>query len=144
MQRTTAFVVGAAILAVALVGAAFLFTHKPKPEPKSVGEEYAQQRHEAEVACLEGGGSWVPGEFGGTTCEHSEPTAAPATSGGTTSGGIQTVEKTPKQIVDETYSLAEQRQFCVAAISLGYYEARRMWKGPQAKAVFDELASRCV
>jgi hypothetical protein len=80
VQRTTAIVAGAAILAVAVIAAAFLFTHKPEPEPTSA--DPFQHARDAEIACLEGGGSWVAGKNAdgirimGGYCEHSEPTSA--------------------------------------------------------------------
>jgi hypothetical protein len=82
-----------ALLSVAGIVAAYFFTHKPEPEPGSV-EQRIEQEQAAKIACLEGGGTWTPGDLGGSICEQSEPTqagpvvaspspVAPATNGGT-------------------------------------------------------------
>jgi hypothetical protein len=55
MQRNGVVVlVSVALVAVAGIVAAYLFTHKPQPEPPSAGEEFIQRVHEEKVACLEG------------------------------------------------------------------------------------------
>jgi hypothetical protein len=162
MQRNGVVVlVSVALLSVAGIVAAYFFTHKPEPEPEPV--DLYEHSRAAEIACLEGGGSWVPGALGGTmTCEHSEPTTAappveaPSTSDGGGSGGktIQEVAYgTPEQAVNRMFTPAEQAQFCSLAIQAGFDAALRAWMSAwdtpgttrsYAKEVFMEATSRCV
>ena len=69
MNRTTGIVVmvSVALLSVAILVAAYMFTHKPEPD----------QSNAARIACYEGGGTWVPASLlipgvspGAGTCEH--------------------------------------------------------------------------
>jgi hypothetical protein len=82
MQRNGVVILASvALAAVAIIVAAYFVTHKPEAEPKPV--DLYKQAHAAEIACLEGGGSWVAGKNADGQpslsgyCEHSEPTAAP-------------------------------------------------------------------
>ena len=78
MQRN-GFVVLAtvALAAVAMIVAAYLFSHKPKPEASSVFDQTAERWHEERVSCLEGGGIWVHGGFDDQgTCGYSSVGAA--------------------------------------------------------------------
>jgi hypothetical protein len=80
MQRNGLFVLATAVLAaVAMIVAAYLFSHKPKPKPgaSSVFDQTAERWHEERVTCLEGGGIWVHGGFDGQgTCGYSSVEAA--------------------------------------------------------------------
>jgi hypothetical protein len=165
MQRNGIVVLGSVALAtVAIIVAAYLFTHKPQPEPLSAGEKYIQQAHEERVACLEGGGSWDPNAplRGEPSCQHSEPTTAapavepPSTSDGGGSGG-KTIQElaygTPEQYVNRQFTPAELAQFCSIAIQAGFDASLRGWMSgwhvpgtsrSYAKEVFMEAASRCV
>jgi hypothetical protein len=154
MQRTTAIVVSVAILAVALIGAAFLFTHKPNPEPAPV--DRLQHAKDAEIACLEGGGTWNPyAPVWEPKCEHSEPTtAAPPVEAPSTSdsGGSSTQpSRSAKEFVGNM-TIGEIGEFC-GAVQQGGYAAglsRVLQKGlgpsttPSAEEVYDALLSHCV
>lgn len=59
MDKNASIIIGAAILAVAIVAAAFMFTHKPADKPDN----------SAQVACLQGGGNWVGSPTSGS-CLH--------------------------------------------------------------------------
>ena len=158
MQRNVVVLVSVALLSVAGIVAAYMFTHKPEPDPEPV--DLYEHAHAAEIACLEGGGSWVPGGLGWTMiCEHSEPTTAapavepPSTSDGGGSGG-KTIGDiaygTAEQVVNKMFNAAEQQEFCLAVYQLGYAPAlsafRRGWDAPwpPAQQVFTEAFSRCV
>jgi hypothetical protein len=167
MQRNGIVVlVSVALLSVAGIVAAYLFTHKPQPEPLSAGEKAIQQAHEERVACLEGGGSWDPNAplRGEPSCQHSEPTTAapaveePSTSDGGGSGGSggRTIGEalngtwgTAEQVVNH-FTAAERQAFCSLVYQLGYAPALRVferkWNAPHppAQEVFDEAVSRCL
>jgi hypothetical protein len=147
MQRNgVVLLVSAALVSVAVLVAAYFFTHKPEP---SESDQFWEHQNAAEIACLEGGGTW--NRLGG--CQHSSVASAapaveaPSTSdGGGSGGGRLTVE----EYVDQTWSVAEQAGFCVAAQGLGYTAALRQWTHgnpvsyPPPKKVFVELFSRCL
>jgi hypothetical protein len=95
-------------------------------------------------------------------CEHSEPTTAPpaveppSTSDGGGSGGrtigdaLNGTWGTAQQVVNHTFSAAEQAKFCSIVFQVGYAPALQAFKRgydapyPPAEAVFTEAFSRCV
>ena len=140
MQRIGVIILASvALVAVAIIVAAYMFTHKPEPEVPDL----LQRVHQEKVACLEGGGTWEnPGgsSFGGT-CKHpSVESAAPA---------VGTSSMSAEQIVD-TFSAADQAKFCSSANQLGFPLALSTWKSewdaesPPAEQVFEEAYSRCI
>lgn len=157
MNRTTGIVVSVALLSVAGLVAAYLFTHKPEPEGPSVIDQSIERAHEEKVACLEGGGTWLPGI---NSCQQriGQP---PSTASGLTGGivgsfgggsGEQTIgEYLTEQIVDQMLpNMAQQAKFCVTVDQLGYFAALQAFKRgydaqtPSAQKVFAEAYSRCV
>ena len=139
MQRNGILVLlSVALVSVAGIVAAYFFTHKPEPEGPSALDQATERLHEEKVACLEGGGTWHDEAWATVKCEHSEPATAPSTSGSGSSAA------TIAEQVDATYSIAEQRAFCVSAQGLGYTTTRRIWKAQGTQDVFDELWARCL
>lgn len=76
-----AWLVSVALVSTAMLVAAYFFTHEP--ELKSELVDLHARARSVEIACLEGGGTWVAdtnadgARVAGGTCEHSEPTKAP-------------------------------------------------------------------
>jgi hypothetical protein len=154
MQRNGIIaLVSVAILSVAGIVAAYMFTHKPQPEPEPF-DPYEHSRA-AEIACLEGGGTWNPNApVWEPKCEHSEPTTAapaveaPSTSGGGGNGGKTIGEVYAEKWVNKNIGFAEQQTFCAGIAQLGYLAAQHAftsgfepkWLG---KTVFAEIYSRC-
>jgi hypothetical protein len=158
MQRNGVVVlVSVALLSAAGIVAAYFFTHKPEPEPGPV--DLYEHSRAAEIACLEGGGSWNPNApVWEPKCEHSEPTTAappveaPSTSDGGGNGGKTIGDLafgTPEQWVNKNINATEQAKFCLILPQVGYDAALRAWQSgwdapyPPAKKVFNEILSRC-
>ena len=159
MQRNGIIILASvALAAVAIIVAAYIFTHKPEPEGPSAYDQSVERAHEERVACLEGGGTWD--QFLG--CQHSSVASAapaveaPSTSAGGGNGGGgnggQTIEEfVTENIVDQMLpNLAQQAKFCVGVDQLGYFTALQAFKRgygaqtPPAQKVFAEAFSRCV
>ena len=74
MDKNVTILVATVILAVAILGAAFMFTQKSASPsggtPSSTPLTNPLQA--AEIACLEGGGTWAPDQTGGLglICNH--------------------------------------------------------------------------
>jgi len=69
MEKSVAIIIGATILALAIVAAAFMFTHKSSsPAPPGAS---AVSGLTPEIACLQGGGTWMNKQFPGMEyCQH--------------------------------------------------------------------------
>ena len=63
MDKNVTILIATVIVALAILGAAFMFTHESEPA-KAPPPTY---NNDQEIACLEGGGTW---NLGSQACEH--------------------------------------------------------------------------